>query len=78
MSTKTVDILQLAELMHCDKQTILNNRKTHPLYRKAFKNGCGRSSKLLWFQDDVDDYFDNIRKEIRAKEVQFEAESVNQ
>lgn len=76
MSTKTVDILELAELMHCDKQTILNNRKTHPLYRKGFKNGGGRSSKLLWFQDDIDDYFESIREEIRNSEAA--RESVNQ
>jgi hypothetical protein len=76
MSTKTVDILELAELMHCDKQTILNNRKTHPLYRKGFKNGGGRSSKLLWFQDDIDDYFESKREEIRNSEAA--RESVNQ
>ena len=71
MSTKTVDILQLAELMHCDKQTILNNRKTHPLYRKGFKHGGGRSSKLLWFQDDIDDYFESKREEIRNSEAEL-------
>jgi hypothetical protein len=71
MSTKTVDILELAELMHCDKQTILNNRKTHPLYRKGFKNGGGRSSKLLWFQDDIDDYFESKREEIRNSEAEL-------
>src|SRR3546814_16898732 len=71
MSTKTVDILELAELMHCDKQTILNNRKTHPLYRKGFKNGGGRSSTLLWFQDHVDAYLESIREEIEAKESQL-------
>ncbi len=71
MSTKTVDIIELAELMHCDKQTILNNRKTHPLYRKGFKNGGGRSSKLLWFQDDIDDYFESKREEICNSEAEL-------
>ncbi|MGV0154964.1 hypothetical protein ACSW29_16680 [Rhodococcus sp. GB-02] len=71
MSTKTVDILELAELMHCSKQTILNNRKLHPLYRRGFKNGVGRSSKLLWFQDDVDEYFEMLRKAINQREPQF-------
>lgn len=71
MSTKTVDILELAELMHCNKQTILNNRKTHPLYRRGFKNGSGRSSKLLWFQDDVDAYFEMLRKAINQREPEL-------
>lgn len=68
MSTKTVDILELAELMHCSKQTILNNRKRHPLYRRGFKNGVGRTSKLLWFQDDVDAYFEALRQAIDESE----------
>ncbi|AUS31681.1 hypothetical protein C1M55_11565 [Rhodococcus qingshengii] len=77
MSTKTIGIEELAKLMDCDKQTILNNRKTHPLYRKGFKNGNGRSSPLRWFQDHVDDYFEDKRKEVEAKEAEFE-ESVDQ
>ncbi|MDV6274314.1 hypothetical protein R3Q06_12450 [Rhodococcus erythropolis] len=78
MSTKTIGINELADLMECGKQTILNNRKTHPLYRKAFKNGSGVNSALRWFQDDVDAYFEWRREEIRKKEAEFEAEAVNQ
>ncbi|MGM5065700.1 hypothetical protein EU244_012700 [Rhodococcus qingshengii] len=76
MSTKTIGIRELAELMDCGKQTILNNRKTHPLFRKGFKNGEGVSSPLRWFQDDVDAYFESIREEIRSNEAA--RESVNQ
>lgn len=76
MSTKTIGIHELAELMDCSPQTILNNRKTHRLYRKGFKNGSGKSSPLRWFQDDVDAYFESIREEIRNSEAA--RESVNQ
>lgn len=75
MSTKTIGIDELAAIMDCDKQTILNNRKTHPLYRKGFKNGNGRSSRLRWFQDHVDAYFESIREEIDQREAKLEAES---
>ena len=72
MSTKTVDILELAELMHLRQaKPFSTTAKPHPLYRKGFKNGGGRSSKLLWFQDDIDDYFESKREEIRNSEAEL-------
>lgn len=67
MSTRTLNIHELAAVVRRSESTILKGRITkngktpHPLYIKGFKVGDGSSSPLLWFQDDVDEFLESKR-----------------
>ena len=67
MSTRTLNIHELAAVVRRSESTILKGRITkngktpHPLYIKGFKSGDGPSSPLLWFKDDVDAWLESKR-----------------
>lgn len=62
MSTATVNIHELAEILDVCPSTILKGRKKgHALYIKGFKIGDADNSPLRWFIDDVHEFFESKR-----------------
>lgn len=58
-----LEIRELSEILGVSRVTILHNRKTHPLYSKAFQVG-GKRSRLKWYRTDVDAYLNTQREGI--------------
>lgn len=63
MSTATVNIHELAEILGVCQSTILKSRKKgrHEFYVKGFKIGDAINSLLRWFVDDVHEFLESKR-----------------
>ncbi|MBX9147759.1 helix-turn-helix transcriptional regulator [Rhodococcus qingshengii] len=63
MSTATVNIHELAEILDVCPSTILKGRKKgqHALYIRGFKIGDADNSPLRWFVDDVHEFLESKR-----------------
>ena len=62
---RLVTIRELATILGVSRETILRQRKTHPLYSKAIQLGA-RTSPLRWYREDVEAYLAELRGDAAA------------